>query len=148
MGKGRLFMRGRNLLVYWAPPLLWMGVIFYFSTDRFSSDQTGSVLLRLIGWFWPGMPEEGLAGAHFLLRKLGHLTEYAILAWLWMRALPAGGPRAWCVCLIVAGFASVDEWHQSLTLHRTGSPWDVLIDVTGGLIGMALWNLHARRRQG
>jgi hypothetical protein len=30
-----------ELLKYWAPPIIWMSTIFWFSTDSFSGDNTG-----------------------------------------------------------------------------------------------------------
>jgi len=46
--------------------------------------------------------------------------------------------------------AILDEWHQSSDLSRTGTPWDVALDLAGGvlflaiaLFGLKLW--QARR---
>src|SRR5436190_16606025 len=76
-------------LFYYAPPLLLMLVIFVASTDVGSSEHSGHVLSGLLTWM--GLerrvtPGELDAINHYV-RKLGHLTEYALLAALLHRAL-------------------------------------------------------------
>ena len=130
-------------------PCLWMTVIFYFSTDRFSGVETSSRFEVLVNWVAPWMEESSRVLLHLLWRKLGHVTEYAILAILWLRAFEKSGGhvRQWpfrrrvaITLLLVAAYALFDEWHQSLTATRTGSLRDSLLDVCGGVLGIALWN--------
>lgn len=86
-----------------------------------------------------------------VLRKMCHLTEYAVLALLWFRALLARArqtPRAaaWIalgVCLLCA---FVDEAHQAMLPARTGSARDLVIDAAGAL-GMLIV-LRGRRPAG
>ena len=33
---------------YWLPPLLWMAVMFLFSTDTFAAEHTGEVLWEVL----------------------------------------------------------------------------------------------------
>ena len=51
-------------------------------------------------------------------------------AWSWQRA-----GLTLLICLL---YALSDEFHQSLVASRQGSPWDVLIDVSGALTALAL----------
>lgn len=153
--------RTRAIVHYWLPPIIWMGVIFYFSSDRFSSEETGSVFESLVIRIYPGIDRALLATLHHLTRKLGHLTEYAFLAILWVRAFRStslfeeGGKSAErraalstiSILLLVAACALADEWRQSLTLHRTGSLIDCLIDLVGGGIGMTLFAFLMRLRK-
>ena len=74
-----------------------------------------------------------------VLRKGAHMTEYAILAVLFVRAT---GSSAWAFPLTVA-YAASDEVHQLFVRGRHGSPLDVAIDGVGALIGLAL--LRSRR---
>jgi VanZ family protein len=113
-----------------------MGAIFLFSTDLFSEPQTSGLVLPLLQWLFPRAAPETLALLHGGLRKLGHLTEYGILAVLWYRALAhrtaAWAPEAARLALLVAvGFAVTDEIHQAFVASRTGSPLDVAIDAAG-----------------
>lgn len=127
----------------YGPAILWMGVIFLFSTDLFSGAQTGSLLLPLLHWLFSWAAPETLALLHGGLRKLGHLTEYAVLAILWYRAL-AHGTAAWApeaarrALLVAVGYAVTDELHQVLVVSRTGSPLDVVIDAAGAAAALLL----------
>jgi VanZ family protein len=77
----------------------------------------------------------GLGTWDYVLRKGAHMTEYAILACLLIRAT---GSAAWAFGLAVA-YAATDEFHQSFVHGRHGTPLDVGIDAVGALIGLALW---------
>jgi VanZ family protein len=77
-----------------------------------------------------------------LFKKFGHLTVYATLALLWLRALRAAR-RAYLVAfLITVLYAVSDEIHQSFVPFRGPSPWDVVLDSLAA--GVAL--LGARHR--
>ena len=45
--------------------------------------------------------------------------------------------------------AALDEWHQRFDPSRTGTPWDVALDVTGGIcfLLIALFALRRWRAQ-
>lgn len=138
----------RRIVLYSLPPFIWMAVIFYFSTDRFSSAQTASRFEVFVNWVAPGMEESVRVLLHLLWRKLGHVTEYAVLAILWLRAFEKSDGRIsqWqprrrivITLLLVAAYAFLDEWHQSLTATRTASIRDSLLDIGGGVLGTAIW---------
>ena len=142
----------RQFVLYWLPLILWMGVIFGFSTEHFSGASTGSVFEGLMSQLFPSLATEWIVGLHLLLRKLGHVTEYAILAILWARALFQSGPwrgalgraRLFWILGFVVLYAASDEWHQSWSSQRTGSVLDVLLDGAGGAGGLVLWSLSRR----
>src|SRR5207244_11933812 len=69
----------------YGPLVLWAALIFVGSTSVLSASHT-SALLRVFLWIFPQASEATLATVHFLLRKAGHFTEYAILALLAARA--------------------------------------------------------------
>ena len=69
-----------------------------------------------------------------VLRKGAHMTEYAILAALLLRATRS---YAWAFPLAVA-YACTDEFHQHFVRGRHASPIDVGIDAAGALVGLAL----------
>jgi len=90
--------------------------------------------------------------AEFMLRKLAHLTEYAILGALLLLLLYAVFRRGrWLTPTAVATvflFAVSDEWHQSFVAGRTPLPEDVMIDTLGACIGALLVVLTLRMRKG
>jgi VanZ family protein len=76
----------------------------------------------------------GLGIWDLVLRKIAHMTEYAILAALLVRALRQPG---WAVVLGIA-YSISDEVHQSFISGRHGSPVDVVIDAIGVVVGAVL----------
>ena len=145
-----------GLLKYWAPPIIWMSVIFWFSTDVFSGDNTGSLLWKVVSFIYPGVTRELFDSIHFYVRKAGHLTEYAILALLLFRAFRSGSRERWRLrwalssLLVAFLYASLDEYHQTFTRRRTGSFYDSLIDTSGAaaaLILLWLFRLKSERKR-
>jgi cold-inducible RNA-binding protein len=141
----------RHAGIYWLPPLLWMAVMFVLSTDTFAAEHTGGVLWHVLSGLAPRVTYEQYTLLHFLIRKAAHLTEYAILACLLLRACRAGAAQAWhwrwatLSFVLVAIHAGLDEYHQAFTQSRTGSVSDSVLDMTGGLIALAL--LWCKRRK-
>jgi VanZ family protein len=133
-------------LKYWAPPIIWMSAIFFFSTDIFSGNNTGSLLWYFFGFVYPGVAQWLFDSIHFFIRKAGHFTVYAILALLLFRAFRSGAGARWrwrwalFSLLVVFLYALLDEYHQTFTLHRTGSFYDSLIDASGAVTTLvSLW---------
>lgn len=132
-----------------------MGVIFLASTSLFSWSNTSQFLAPLLRWFLPDISPRTVEQLQFILRKAGHLTEYALLAFLLYRALAGtlwnDAKRwfwipAWMTLGIAGLFAISDEFHQSLVATRTASPRDVLIDCCGAAFALLLlWSLQGRR---
>ena len=147
-------MKLPRLVRYWMPAIVWMGLIFLGSTDVLSAEHTSRFLVPFLRWLDPQISFAALRSILFAIRKLGHLTEYAILAALLWRAFCQG--TAWsmkmsilfvAVLFACALFAASDEFHQSFVPSRTASPRDVMIDICGALIGLAIcWIFGARRR--
>ena len=114
-------MTGSSLAARWLPVVLWAAVIFAFSAV-------------------PSL-QSGLGTADFVLRKIAHATEYAILGALLARALPE--LAAFCVGV---AYAVSDEVHQHFVPGRHAALLDVAIDATGVLLGILLARELAARR--
>ena len=118
-----------SLIRRWAPPLVWMAIIFLLSSRT----------------TLPSLAEPWL---DVLLKKTAHFLEYALLAFLWWRALSGRGVRAgWS--LIIAGLVSIlyaasDEYHQTFVPGRHGRLWDLAVDSAG--VTAVLWFIWRRRR--
>ena len=141
----------RHAGLYWFPPLLWMAVMFVLSTDTFAAEQTGKVLWEVLQELAPDVTYAHYTLLHVVTRKAAHLTEYAILACLLLRAFRAGAAGAWhwrwatLAFVLVAIHAGLDEYHQASTQYRTAAVSDSVLDMAGGLIALAL--LWRNRRQ-
>jgi VanZ family protein len=98
----------------WLAPLLLMAVIFAFSAQPDLNSGLG--LIDTIG------------------RKIIHFLQYALLAFLWWRALRTrldGRRAALAAFVVTALYAATDEYHQSFVQGRSGSPLDWAIDCAG-----------------
>lgn len=140
----------------YAPLIIWMAIIFFASTGEFSASNTTLVIKPLLRWLFPHITDERIAVFHFLLRKCGHFSEYAILAWLAAPAFMASSHsslrRHWFVAalFLVCLYALLDEYHQSFVASRTASIYDSLIDMLGGVTALvlaAVWRRKRRRGQ-
>lgn len=143
------FVRRENLLKYWVPPLIWMGVIFLGSTDLMSAEHTSRFLVPFLRWIDPQISLAALNGVQLSIRKLGHLAEYAILAALLWRGLrgtfgAASKPiLAFSTFLVAAAFAASDEYHQSFVPARTASVHDVMLDCVSIFVTVVLCLMFA-----
>ena len=141
---------GRWLWLY-GPLIIWAMLIFVGSTDLLSAVNTGAVLTRPLHWLFPHASDATLKTMHFVLRKAGHFTEYAILAWLAARAFRKSSRELlrlhwfWLSLLMVVAYALSDESHQSFIASRTGSIYDSMIDSLGGLTMLVLLAVRRRR---
>ena len=76
----------------------------------------------------------GLGTWDTVLRKGAHVTEYAILGLLLLRAVGRELPAF----LIGVAYAITDEVHQHFVQGRHAAPVDVAIDSAGILLGIVL----------
>jgi VanZ family protein len=140
----------RGFVKFWLPALAWMIFIFIGSTDLLSAEHTSRFIGPFLRWFAPDISAATVASVQLVVRKCGHLTEYAILAALLYRALRQHRERllpiAVIAFVIAAVYAALDEFHQSFVATRTASPWDVTIDCIGALAGLALYSLFRNRK--
>jgi VanZ family protein len=141
----------------WWPAIAWAVVISGFSTGAFTSENTSRIIIPVLHWLFPTASSNTLFLMHHVIRKCGHFVEYFVLSLLILRGI-RGGRRemrlAWILAaiVIVAGYASLDEFHQSFVPGRTPAVSDVLLDTTGGAAAQAiaalvlLWG-HVRGKQ-
>jgi len=131
----------------WLPAVIWAAVISGLSTDTFSSEHTSIVIVPILRWLFPHATPAMIETMHALIRKSAHLTEYFIFSLLLVRGLRGperGWKLRWAVWAvgIAAGYAALDEFHQSFVPSRTASPWDALLDTAGATIAqLVLWML-------
>jgi len=137
----------------YAPLLLWMGFIFLSSTAGFSSANTSRILRPLILWLFPQISEERIALTHFLIRKAGHFSEYAVLGFLAAPAFFSSSRRVlrhyWfqAAGALIISYALLDEFHQSFVSSRTASIFDSIIDIIGGLLALICFAYFNSRRR-
>ena len=140
-----------RIFKYWLPVLFMLGVMYYFSTDVFSGENTRGALDWILHQVWPAGITH-LTQLNFIVRKTMHFAEYALLAALAYRAFRADSSVRWRLrwalytFALIASWALLDEFHQAHTHRRGGSIYDSMIDSAGGLAMLAVIALVNRRR--
>ena len=122
-----------RLLSRYLPLVVWLAFISFASTDSFNAANTSRIIGPLVLWFFPSTSPEALATIHFIVRKIAHFTEYAILGFLAARAFRAHQRWFLISLALIVVYALFDEYHQSFVPSRTASIYDSFIDMTGGL---------------
>ena len=113
----------------WAPPLALMALIFFFSAQ-------------------PSL-NSGLGWIDHVGRKVVHASEYALLCFLWWRALRTRIDREralWFAVAIAVAYAVTDEWHQRFVTGRHSTWVDVMIDSMGACLAALLIHRASRTR--
>ena len=134
--------------------LLWMVLIFCFSAQNAddSSSTSGHLLEDLLSLFTPGwdsmtaaQQKARLDACHTLFRKCGHFTEYTVLGTLltlffrWGHTEKQEKPylRLWIPAVLAFCYAATDEFHQRFVPGRSCEFRDVMIDLSGAMLGLA-----------
>jgi len=119
----------KKFLKFWFPVIVWAGIIFILSSI-------------------PNL-ESGLE-QDFILRKIAHILEYAILTFLLFRAGISAGwqiKKAIIFSIIIAFlYALTDEYHQTFVFGREGRLEDVGFDSVGILIMVGIWYFKNKGR--
>ena len=132
----------------YAPLIIWIGVIFFFSSGQGASTRTSLIIRPILEYLFPTASFETIAFYHGIVRKCAHLVEYAILGILACRAF-----SRWTTHFVLVGLgfvlliASLDEFNQSFNPQRTSTPWDVALDFAGGVLGVVLFALITRKKR-
>jgi VanZ family protein len=104
---------------YYAAAIIWMAVIFYFSSLPDLKSSLPNV--------WD-----------LVLRKMVHAFEFGLLYMLWWKSLADSKHRWFSAFCIAFAYAVSDEFHQSFVHGRVASPVDVGIDTFGIVIAILL----------
>lgn len=134
-------MRKRTLILILG--ILWQS--FIFGQSMLSGDVSSTQSGVIVDVLYPIVQSVGLPldldSFSFLVRKLAHFTEYAILAFIWYYVYTQYKLTKFLPWLVVVhGFiaASIDETIQRFTPNRSGELRDVLIDILGILSAVIL----------
>ena len=116
-----------KFLLYWFPVALWCSIIFFLSSI-------------------PDLKVEQLGAFDLVLRKIAHVTEYAVLMALMLRAFEHTGSRgilqlSWWPGLLSVAYAASDEIHQGFVPGRCPALMDVCIDSFGVLLGFLFYRM-------
>jgi VanZ family protein len=117
-----------------------MVAIFLGSTSLGRPENSEAVLNPILKVF--GITD--LDNVRIVLRKVAHVVEYCVLAWLLAYFCLASSRRIlqkWWFAFALFGvfvFAASDEWHQSFVPERVASIIDVMLDTASGAVALSL----------
>ncbi|MEM4409356.1 MAG: VanZ family protein [Candidatus Caldarchaeum sp.] len=121
--------------------LAWWSLVLVTSGEIGSHRWTEALLAEIFGL--SGM---SLKVADYALRKIGHLMYYGILQVLFsasLRRMGWSGSRPYILSFVLCVATGIfDEYRQAHVPGRTGTPWDLLWDSAGAVLG---WLFYTRR---
>ena len=125
-------------IYYFIPSLIMMSVIFLFSCQTGTeSSQLSSGFLTVVLDIFPFPISE------FVLRKIAHMCEYAILTYTFYYGFRHTSSKPLSKALLCSFlYACSDEAHQLFTLGRSGQIIDVVIDTCGSLITLFIIKIY------
>ena len=138
--------RRRVLLSAWIPAAICVALIAISSSDAFSSDNTSHILRLMLERVFGSFRDAVWHQILFDIRKVGHFFAYGFVSVVFFRAwrmtfrlshaysAVTASLRAAAVALLsTLALCSLDEFHQAFLPQRTGSPFDVLLDMCGAV---------------
>ncbi len=138
--------RRQVLLSAWIPASICVLLVFISSSDNFSEENTGSVLRPIVENLMGSFSDPIWAKLLYGIRKVGHFFAYGFVSIVFFRAwrmtfrlshaysAVTASLRAAAVALLsTLILCSTDEFHQAFLPKRTGSPFDVLLDMCGAV---------------
>ncbi len=140
---------GSRVIRAWVFVVLWAAMVWTLGGDSLSAKSTAGILRPLIEWFRPDFSPREMYSLLVSIRKFSHVAEYGLLTLLILRAFWIGAIRSvvtslGLTCLLVGTLALADEARQAYSPERTGSGWDVGLDLGGAaLIASAMLLLQA-----
>lgn len=106
-------------ILRFVPSVLWMGIIFYFSSRQTTGIGGNSYLWRIV------------------ILKSFHIVEYSVLAILLFFATNKQNHTL----VISLLYAFTDEIHQSFVSGRTATLRDIFFDLSGIFLGLLILDL-------
>lgn len=136
--------------------IAWMGLIFYFSSQpALDSENTSNLVSEIIYKIYAFVlvNVEHLSESEFMnlyvqpIRKLAHFTEFMVLGILsYINIEEYKKDKIFIYALLFSGlYAISDEIHQLFVLNRYCSIKDMLIDISGSLLGISICHLIKKR---
>ncbi len=134
------------LLSAWIPAVFCIVMIGVSSSDNFSSANTSHILRPLLQSIFGVFSDATWARLLYGIRKVGHFFAYGFVSLVFFRAsrmtfrlsraytaVTASLRAAAVALLFTLALCGLDEFHQSFLPTRTGSPFDVLLDMCGAV---------------
>ena len=132
--------------------LFWMIVIYNFSskTSSVSSNESMFITDFIAKLLFENPSEKTLYIIEVIIRKVAHITEFAILSILYCFVFNSFGynirTTIWTVMFVFI-YALSDEIHQYFVPGRACRLYDIVIDTVGGFLGYCFYCICYRIKQ-
>lgn len=144
---------------YYIPALLWMGVIFYSSSQPYEDQDLKPTLAKYLDLTFlepifdhvsfvyhqseVSIASLGIGGfIEFFIRKGAHVTVFLILCLLlyyaFTRTIASSRMAVLFAFFSTILYAIFDEWHQGWTPNRTPYIGDIFLDGIGAIIAVLI----------
>ncbi|MGJ9385858.1 VanZ family protein [Salipaludibacillus sp. CF4.18] len=141
-----------NKTFSWTAAVSWMALIFYLSHQPATeSSELSTGITEIIKSTVESIALNlsfDISNFNYIVRKNAHFFAYLTLGILTLHALRKSGERSFrdatVASLIVILYAVSDEVHQLFIPGRSGEVGDVLIDSSGGIVGIGLYMVIVR----
>lgn len=133
--------------IVWVITLLWMGVIFYFSSQPavVSRQVSGEILVQMkqIGEEdIQNITDRRVWNLQYFIRKFAHFALYCGLGFLMVFSIISIKYRAYAsyfiAWLVASLYGVLDEWHQAFVPGRGATLADMKLDSLSALAGVAV----------
>ncbi|MBI5048417.1 MAG: VanZ family protein [Deltaproteobacteria bacterium] len=115
-------VRPKEIIFYWLPPIGYMALIFYMSSQPLEEFQLPDV--------WN-------------IDKVAHFIEYGVLGIIWFRALNTVSVNSKQIVFVAFAITFLygisDEIHQHFVPNRNSSIYDAIADGIGAWVGIWLY---------
>lgn len=132
-------------LKYFIPSIILMIMIFWFSHQ--TGTQSSSLSTYIVNWLESNLH---IIVPELIIRKLAHMSEYAILAFTFIYAFYHNKYTFQRIIIfsLTATFlyACSDEFHQLFVIGRSGQLIDVMIDTIGGMIAIIIFSIIIKKK--
>ena len=153
-----MFTIDKKLIITWMAFILWMALIFAFSSQPSEETNHLSISVSQIMLKNKAAISLGINGStdaitmfNSIIRKFAHFFLYFILGLLLMYAIGKSGVHGLKACLlsalVCAVYAAGDELHQWFVPGREASVMDIFIDTAGAAAGILTYMMIAGLRR-
>ncbi|HSE57745.1 MAG TPA: VanZ family protein [Nitrospiraceae bacterium] len=115
-----------RLLAYWAPPVVYAGMIFFVSGLSHPEEELPSFL-------------SGISDKVLHLVEYGGLSLLCYRAFRWAAGEWGAAHALWLAIVTATVYGLSDELHQVFVPPREADPWDLTADALGALLGAVGW---------
>lgn len=129
--------------------IIWLAVIFMFSSDNYNETMNKSSKLSFITNIIC-KNDDCKTTATLIIRKVAHFTEYFVLAVLILNVIKDYKAinyklllLTFIICLL---YAASDEWHQTFVDGRVGTYKDVIVDSLGSLTYLIIYKIFHKNK--